>query len=263
MFLDIYSLKKTKYKSSASRNISLYTNKLNFILKKNKLSLYKKWKAGRNNSGKIIIRTKASLLKKIKSIHINYNLRYLKLGFITSFNFLPFKNKLLSLIFFSNGSFSYYLTNENQKLFSFIYFNLHKNLKKIKIKNNFLMLFQIKKLSFVSCIELIPGKGSQYSRSSGTKSRILKFDHETHSVLLKLPSGIKKIFSYYSFVMLGQLSLKNNKNFQNGKAGYWRMFGSKSLVRGVAMNAVDHPHGGRTTSVKCPKTPWGKPTKLK
>jgi large subunit ribosomal protein L2 len=63
--------------------------------------------------------------------------------------------------------------------------------------------------------------------------------------------------------MLGQLSLKNNKNFQNGKAGYWRMFGSKSLVRGVAMNAVDHPHGGRTKSVKCPKTPWGKPTKLK
>jgi len=82
------------------------------------------------------------------------------------------------------------------------------------------MLFQIKKLSFVSCLELTPGKGSQYCRSSGTKSRILKFDHDTHSVLLKLPSGIKKIFSYYSFVMLGQLSLKNNKNFQNGKAGY-------------------------------------------
>jgi ribosomal protein L2 len=82
------------------------------------------------------------------------------------------------------------------------------------------MLFQIKKLSFVSCLEIIPGKGSQYSRSSGTKSRIIKFDRDNHSVLIKLPSGVKKIFSYYSFVMYGEISLKDNKNFYNGKAGY-------------------------------------------
>jgi ribosomal protein L2 len=82
------------------------------------------------------------------------------------------------------------------------------------------MLFQIKKLSFVSSLEIIPGKGSQYSRSSGTKSRIIKFDKDNHSVLIKLPSGVKKIFSYYSFVMYGSISLKENKNFLNGKAGY-------------------------------------------
>ena len=55
--------------------------------------------------------------------------------------------------------------------------------------------------------------------------------------------------------MLGQLSLQDNVNCLNGKAGYWRSFGSKSLVRGVAMNPVDHPHGGRTKSVKYPRTP--------
>jgi ribosomal protein L2 len=82
------------------------------------------------------------------------------------------------------------------------------------------MLFQIQKLSFVSLIELIPGKGSQYVRSSGVKSRIIKFDYDNHSVLLKLPSGIKKIFSYYSYAMLDKISLHINNNFYNGKAGY-------------------------------------------
>ncbi len=263
MFLDLYSLKKLPYKSAASRNSYLYHNKLSFILKNKSLSIRKKSNSGRNDSGRIIIRTKTSLLKKIKNININYNLRYFKLGFISSFNFLPFKNKLLSFVIFSNGAFTYYLTTENHKLFSLIYFNFYKNLKKIKLKSSFFMLFQIKKLSFVSCLEITPGKGSQYSRSSGTQSRIIKFDKDSHSVLVKLPSGVKKIFSYYSFVMLGQLYLKENKNFNNGKAGYWRLFGVKPLVRGVAMNPVDHPHGGRTKSIRYPRTPWGKTTKFK
>lgn len=228
-----------------------------------KLSLYKKWNAGKNDSGRIIIRTKASLLKKNKIIKINYNLRYLKLGFIATFQIIPFKNRLLSLMYFSNGSFTYYLNNENHKIFSFFYFTFSKKLKKAKFKNTLLMLFQIKKLSFVSCLEIIPGRGAQYTRSSGTKARIIKFDKDTHSVLIQLSSGVKKIFSYYSFVMLGRISLSENKNCLNGKAGYWRSFGVKSLVRGVAMNPVDHPHGGRTKAVRYPRTPWGKTTKFK
>lgn len=227
------------------------------------LSLYKKWKAGRNGSGKIVVRTKASLLKKIKINKINYNLRYLKLGFIANFLFVPFKNKLLSLIYFSNGSFTYYLTTDLHKLFSFSYYTSSKKFQKIKIKNTFFLLFQLKKLSFASCLELLPGKGSQYTRSSGTKSRIIKFDKTNHSVLIQLSSGVKKIFSYYSTVMSGKISMTDHINCLNGKAGYWRSFGFKSLVRGVAMNPVDHPHGGRTKSVKYPRTPWGKTTKFK
>jgi ribosomal protein L2 len=82
------------------------------------------------------------------------------------------------------------------------------------------MLFQIKKLSFISCLELIPGKLAQYSRSSGTKSRIIKFDLNNHSVLVQLSSNIKKIFSYYSFVMLGRVSIPEHSTLTNGKAGY-------------------------------------------
>ena len=59
------------------------------------------------------------------------------------------------------------------------------------------------------------------------------------------------------------MSVSQHLNCTNGKAGYWRSFGIKSLVRGVAMNPVDHPHGGRTKSIKYPQTPWGKTTKFK
>jgi large subunit ribosomal protein L2 len=194
------------------------------------------------------------LIKK-KFVNINYNLRYLKLGLISSFKFIPFKNKLLSLIYFSNGSSTYYLTTLSQTLFSYLYYNKYKKLKNIKSKNNALLLFQIKKLSFVSCLELVPGKGSQYIRSSGTKGKIIKFDKETHSVLVQLPSKIKKIFSYYSFAFLNGIALPEKKKFYNGKAGFSKLFGKKSIVRGVAKNAVDHPNGGRTKSIKYPRTP--------
>jgi large subunit ribosomal protein L2 len=59
------------------------------------------------------------------------------------------------------------------------------------------------------------------------------------------------------------VALPEAKRFSNSKAGYWRLFGNKPTVRGVAMNAVDHPHGGRTKSIKHPLTPWGKTTKKK
>jgi ribosomal protein L2 len=82
------------------------------------------------------------------------------------------------------------------------------------------MLFKIKKLSFVSCLELTPGKLAQYARSSGVKAKIIKFDYYNHCVLVQLPSTIKKIFSYYSFVMLNKISLSEHSNMSNGKAGY-------------------------------------------
>ena len=103
----------------------------------------------------------------------------------------------------------------------------------------------------------------QYIRSTGTKGKLIKIDKESHTVLVQLPSKIKKIFSYYSFASLSPISLAENKKYANTKSGYWRAFGVKPTVRGVAMNAVDHPHGGRTKTIKHPLTPWGKTTKFK
>lgn len=233
MFLKLYELKKKFYTSPASRNSYYFYNKFNHYLTLRRLVVTKKWKAGRGASGKIIIRTKSTLLIKNRHFKLNYNIRYLKLGFIASFRFIPFRNKLISLIYFSNGACSYYATSDKHKLFSFLYYNVFKKMKTIKLKNTFLMLFQIKKLSYISYLELTPGRGAQYTRSSGTEARIIKFDYDTHTVLVQLPSKIKKIFSYYSLVFLGAISLSENFNCLNGKAGYWRRFGIKPLVRGV------------------------------
>jgi len=263
LFFKPFKLRKLFFTSSGSRYNYKFYNKLNCQIILKQLTIKKKWNAGRNTLGRIVIRTKSSLLIHNKIININFNFRYFKLGFISSFIFVPFKNKLISLVYFSNGIFTYYLTNESSKLFLFLFSTFSKKISKIKLNNIFFMLFKIKKLSFVSCLELTPGKLAQYARSSGVKAKIIKFDYYNHCVLVQLPSTIKKIFSYYSFVMLNKISLSEHSNMSNGKAGYWRSFGSKSLVRGVAMNPVDHPNGGRTKSIKYPRTPWGKTTKYK
>ena len=78
-----------------------------------------------------------------------------------------------------------------------------------------------------------------------------------------MPSGVRKSFSLYSLTSLGAVSLKIKKLVVNTKAGFWKRYGKKSQVRGVAMNPVDHPHGGRTKAIKYPRTPWGKTTKKK
>lgn len=263
MFLkaDFLFYKKT-YTSPASRNSTTFSTTDTIKHKFHFLSLKTKNKSGRNHNGLRIIRTKTSVLKKNKSIKINYKLNYKKPGIVVAFSFIPFKNKVASLIFFNNGFVTYFLTTENHTLFSLINIK-KKNIRKLIIPTYYSMLCRIKKLSFVSCVELLPNIGAKYSRSPGTKCRILSFDEKTHSSILILPSGIKKIFSYYAHALFGQILLSMHKKYFNGKAGYWRSFGLKPIVRGVAMNAVDHPHGGRTKSVRYQRTPWGKTTKFK
>lgn len=220
MFLQKPSLFKSYYTSPAKRNAYYFYSKLNIFNKHKYLTLRTKSKAGRNDTGRIVFWTRSALLVRQRSVRINYNLRYFKLGLIVSFKFIPFKNKLLSLIYFSNGAVTYYLSSNLHFLFSYIFLNRYKKLRKFKLKNTFLMLFQIKKLSFISCLELLPGKGAQYCRSSGTKGKIIKFDKDTHSVLVQLPSKIKKIFSYYSFALLNRLALADHKRYANTKSGY-------------------------------------------
>ena len=256
-------MNKSFFTSPAKRNAHCFYTSLNTHLKFKPLMMRSSWLAGRNHSGRVVLRTRGPLSNKNRVYRLNHNFRYLKMGIIASFNFIPFKNKIISLIIFSNGSATYYAASENFKLFNLFFFNLNKKFKKFTFFKIHLMLLQIKKLATVSCLEITPNKGSQYSRSPGTKSKIIKFDKNSHSALIELPSGVKKIFSFYSFVLIGQVANSFHSKYLNGKAGYWRSFGFKSMVRGVAKNPVDHPHGGRTKSIRYPRTPWGKTTKFK
>ena len=113
----------------------------------------------------------------------------------------------------------------------------------------------IKRLSRVSLLELYPGKSIQYIRSSGCSGKLIKFDFEKHTALIQLPSGVRKKFSVYSLGSFSNVSFIQKKQISNTKAGFYKNYGKKSVVRGVAMNPVDHPHGGRTKSIKYPRTP--------
>ena len=127
----------------------------------------------------------------------------------------------------------------------------------------FILLQQEKNLP-ISFLELNLTKGAKYTRSLGSRSKLLKLDTRVGYGLVMLPSSLKKVFSVFSLAAKGPSNLNINKNIlTSNKSGDKRKKGFKSKVRGIAMNPIDHPHGGRTNSIKFPRTPWGKVTKFK
>nr|YP_010890592.1 ribosomal protein L2 [Thonningia sanguinea]WJE89146.1 ribosomal protein L2 [Thonningia sanguinea] len=127
---------------------------------------------------------------------------------------------------------------------------------------NSIVLEKISLGSTIHNIEINLGKGGQLVKSAGCMSKIISKDG--NSVSIKLPS--KKISSinskcYASLGQVGNLKVLNNNNKNNKKAGYKRWIGKKPKVRGTAMNAVDHPHGGgkgkSSIGKKKPSTIWG------
>ena len=111
-------------------------------------------------------------------------------------------------------------------------------------------------------VELKPGKGAQIARSAGSSVNLLAID--SGKAIIKLNSGEIKNVNENCFATVGTVSNLDNKNIKIGSAGRKRWLGFRPKVRGVAMNPIDHPHGGgegRTSGGRHPSTPWGKPTK--
>ena len=129
-------------------------------------------------------------------------------------------------------------------------------------KGNALPLRNIPLGSTVHCIELKPGKGAQIARSAGTSAQLVA--REGNYATLRLRSGeMRKVLSECR-ATLGEVGNSEHSLRQLGKAGAKRWKGVRPTVRGVAMNPVDHPHGGgegRTSGGRHPVTPWGIPTK--
>ena len=130
--------------------------------------------------------------------------------------------------------------------------------KLLFISQSFFVLKQLPKNQPLSLLELKPGDGIKYVRSPSTCAKPVKVDLETDTVLVRLPSGVRKVFSLLSLGSIGKNPVNENKYWRSNKSGYYRNYGIKSHVRGVAKNPVDHPHGGRTKSISYPRTPWGK-----
>lgn len=116
--------------------------------------------------------------------------------------------------------------------------------------------------SVVHCIELKPGKGAQMARSAGTSAQLVARDGA--HVTLRLRSGEMRKVESNCRATLGEVSNSEHSLRSLGKAGAMRWRGVRPTVRGVAMNPVDHPHGGgegKTSGGRHPVSPWGVPTK--
>ncbi len=118
--------------------------------------------------------------------------------------------------------------------------------------------------TIVHNVELKPGKGGQLARAAGTYAQLVGRD--AGYALLRLKSGEMRMVRAECMATVGAVSNPDHMNQNLGKAGRSRWLGRRPHTRGVAMNPVDHPHGGgegRTSGGRHPVTPWGKPTKGK
>ena len=270
-----YKLKKQRSASNGFRVGFKFQRKLPLQIMFPKLLYKYGYLSGRNASGRIVIWTKKSKLCRQRKFKANYSFRLRNIGFIASVIMLPFSHKLFSLFFLSSGSATYLPTTSNHKLFILtrLYsFNtkldsfrnkLSLFFKKAFILQGFYLLIHLPRHKPISLIEILPGKGVQYVRSPGTSAKMTRLSKNLNTGLLTLPSGVRKIFSIFSISSLGANALSDNKLWANNKAGYSSKFGKKPMVRGVAKNPIDHPHGGRTKTIHYPRTPWGKTTKFK
>jgi large subunit ribosomal protein L2 len=111
-------------------------------------------------------------------------------------------------------------------------------------------------------IELAPGKGGQLMRGAGTSAQLMAREGDYAQV--RLASGEMRLIRSACRATIGQVGNVDHENISLGKAGRSRWLGRRPRVRGVAMNPVDHPHGGgegKTAGGRHPSTPWGVPTK--
>ena len=213
---------------------------------------------GRNSHGRITSRHKGGGHKRrYRTIDFKRDNRNIE-GTVFSIEYDPNRSSYIALIHYVNGDKRYILAPEGLKVGTKIIASETADI----LTGNALPLRLIPVNTQVHNIELRPGKGGQVARSAGNFATVQA--KEGKFVLLKFPSGEARNVLSECYATIGQLGNLDHENISFGKAGRSRWFGIRPYVRGVAMNPVDHPHGGgegRTSGGRHPVTPWGKPTK--
>ena len=215
-------------------------------------------KGGRNNTGRITMRRRGGGHKRRYRIVDFKRNKYDVPGKVATVEYDPNRSANISLIHYSDGEKRYILSPIGLKVGDEILSG--KNVP-LKVANS-LMLSNIPPGLFVHNIELQPGKGGQMVRSAGAAAQVMA--HDNGYTTLKLPSGEVRMVSENCYATIGQVGNKSHEQIVSGKAGRSRWLGRRPKVRGVAMNPVDHPHGGgegKSSGGRHPSTPWGKPTK--
>ncbi|MCO5133978.1 MAG: 50S ribosomal protein L2 [Phyllobacteriaceae bacterium] len=172
----------------------------------------------------------------------------------------PNRTAFIALIKYADGELSYILAPQRIAAGDKVIASAAADIK----PGNAMPLRAIPVGSIIHAIEMKPEKGAQIARSAGAYAQLVGRDG-AYSII-RLNSGEQRLIHGSCMATIGAVSNPDNSNTNKGKAGRNRWLGRRPNVRGVAMNPVDHPHGGgegRTSGGRHPVTPWGKPTKGK
>jgi len=245
--------------TSARRFMSRYAREVTKEKPEKNLTIPLKKKAGRNSEGKITVRHRGGGSKrKLRIIDFKRD-KFDVIGKVIAIEYDPNRSSLIALIEYEDGERRYILHPEGLKVGRKIISSLNK--VDIKIGNS--MPLSVMPLgTFVHNVELIPGRGGKLARSAGSFAQLMTI--EGKYAILKLPSGEMRKVPKECRATVGQVGNIEYENIKIGSAGRMRRTGRRPHVRGVAMNPVDHPHGGGKGKAKggnIPQSPTGVPAK--
>ena len=217
-------------------------------------------KGGRNNLGRITVRFRGGGHKRRYRMIDFKRDKVDMIGTVERLEYDPNRTAFIALIRYEDGEKRYIIAPQRLAAGDVVVAG-----DKVDVKpGNAMPLKNIPVGTVVHNVELKVGKGGQIARSAGTYVQLVGKDQGYAQ--LRLSSGEVRIVRGECLATIGAVSNPDQQNVSYGKAGRMRWLGFRPHVRGVAMNPIDHPHGGgegRTSGGRHPVTPWGKPTKGK
>ncbi|MCI4662110.1 MAG: 50S ribosomal protein L2 [Neomegalonema sp.] len=213
---------------------------------------------GRNNTGRITARRQGGGAKRLYR-KIDFKRRKWDVpATVERIEYDPNRTAFIALLKYEDGELAYILAPQRLAVGDTVIASAKADVK----PGNAMPLSGMPVGSIVHNVEMKPGKGGQIARSAGTYAQFVGRDGAYAQ--LRLNSGELRIVLQTCMATIGAVSNPDHSNQNFGKAGRVRHKGKRPAVRGVAMNPIDHPHGGgegRTSGGRHPVTPWGKPTK--
>ena len=215
-------------------------------------------KAGRDTFGRISVRRRGGGHKRAyRTIDFKRD-KYGIPGVVKTIEYDPNRSANIALVFYADGEKRYMIAPRGIKVGTTVISGPEAPIQ----VGNALPLKKVPLGLVVHNVELTLGRGGQLVRSAGLGATLVA--KEGDYVTLRLPSGEMRMVFGECYATLGQLGNEDHMNVSLGKAGASRHLGRRPKVRGVAMNPIDHPHGGgegKTAAGRNPVSPWGKPAK--
>jgi large subunit ribosomal protein L2 len=215
---------------------------------------------GRNNLGRVTARFVGGGHKRTYRV-VDFKRRKADVpATVERLEYDPNRTAFIALVRYADGELSYILAPQRLAVGDTVVSGASVDVK----PGNAMPIGNIPVGTIVHNVEIKPGKGGQIARSAGSYAQIVGRDQGY--VIVRLMSGEQRLILGSCLASIGAVSNPDHMNTSIGKAGRSRWLGRRPHNRGVAMNPVDHPHGGgegRTSGGRHPVTPWGKPTKGK